>query len=94
MQIVSLADWPDLINLERAFYEKYSYENILSYMAINNIGNRQEYFNEYTKVMKTYSELCHKLEKEIILPATDQNECQWEVDFIEKCVKIRKNSDG
>ena len=91
MQIISLTDWPNLTDLERAFYEKSSYENLLSYMSASNIGNKKEYFDEYQQVIKTYLELCHKLEKDIVLPATNQEGGHWEVDFIEKCIKIREN---
>ena len=93
MQTIDLSNWSDLTDLERVFYEKAAYEQLLSYMAENNVGNHKEYFEEYKKVIKEYRYLCTKLEKEIIFPATDNQGAVWEVDFVEKEVKIRKSAD-
>ena len=54
MITISLKDWSHLTELEKTYYEKQSYENLLSYMANNKIGNTSEYFEEYTKVIKEY----------------------------------------
>ena len=92
MMTLSLENWSYFTDLEKSFYEKLSYENLLSYMSNRNIPTN-EYFEEYQNVIKTYSELCQKLEQEIIIPATNQEKVFWEVDFVDKCVKIRKESN-
>lgn len=92
MQTISLQDWSSLIDLERAYYEKRSYEALLSYMAENTNTNTKQYFNEYVEVTKKYKNLCNKLETEIILPAVGDTPVHWEVDFIEREVKIREAS--
>ena len=63
---ISLENWPCLKELEKVFYEKHAYEQLLAYMANNNIGNYQEYFNDYVKVIKEYRKFCKQLEKEMI----------------------------
>lgn len=90
---ISLKDWASFTDLERSFYEKHAYEQLLSYMADNNTGNHKEYFEEYKDVIKTYYQLCRKLEQEIIFPTTDNQGAVWEVDFNEQCVKIRKETN-
>ncbi len=87
---ISVENWPDLINLERLFYEKQSYENLLSYMTQNNIQNTSTYFDEYKEVIEEYVKLCKKLEKEIIIPVIGDTTKYWEVDFIDKVVEIRE----
>lgn len=91
--IISLENWSHFTDLERAFYEKYSYESLLGYMAQNNISeNRAIYMQEYIEVMKNYNVLCKLLEKEIISNAIDYKDYSWEVDFIERCVTIREKT--
>lgn len=90
---VSLKDWPQFKELEKTFYEKYSYEQLLSYMAYNNIENYHEYFQNYQEVIKQYDILRKQLEKEIIFPASDNKGGIWEVDFSEQEVEIRENSN-
>lgn len=90
---ISLENWPCLKELEKAFYEKHAYEQLLAYMANNNIGNYQEYFNDYVNVIKEYRKFCKQLEKEIIFPATNNKGGMWEVDFVERIVKIREETE-
>ena len=90
---ISLENWPSLVDLERAFYEKQSYESLLSYMAENKIANTESYFEEYKKVMETYIRLCKKLENEIIIPEVGDIEARWEVNFLEKFVTVREETN-
>ena len=92
MQTIDLKEWPALIDLERAFYEKRSYENLLAYMADSGVGNTQEYFKEYIEVIKDYSQLCKRLENEIILPTTHKP-VPWEVNFNEQTVTIKEDAN-
>ena len=91
--VKSLENWPSLKELEKVFYEKHAYEQLLAYMASNNIGNYQEYFDNYVSVIKEYRQLCKQLEKEIIFPATDNKGGMWEVDFVERTVEIREETN-
>lgn len=93
MLVISLNDWPHLEELEKTFYEKCSYEQLLAYMAANGIGNYHEYFQDYQNVIKQYDILRKKLEQEVIFPSSDNKGGTWEVDFIEKEVKIREIAD-
>lgn len=87
---ISIENWESLNDLERAFYEKQTYESLLSYMADNGVVTTSNYFDEYRNVVKVYLQLCRKLEDEIILPAVGETNSRWEVDFLDKCVKIRE----
>lgn len=90
MQKISVETWPRLTELEKLFYEKNSYENLLAYMANNKIMNTSTYFEEYQALMETYYILCRELEKEIIIPVVGEEPVNWEVDFIDKVVEIRE----
>ena len=92
MKTISIETWPSFIDLERAFYEKQTYESILSYMANNNIKETMGYFEDYKQVIKTYYILCRKLEKDILFPEMGDKSFTWEVDFIEHEVKIREET--
>ena len=90
MKTISIEHWDSLIDLERVFYEKHTYESLLSYMSFNDIKDTQGYFKEYQEVMKRYYILCRKLESEVLLPEMGDIPFKWEVNFSDKYVTIRE----
>lgn len=88
MKTISLENWDKFIDLERTFYEKNTYESLLGYMSNSNITDNAGYFQNYKKVMENYYNLCRLLEREVLYPEMGKQPFTWEVDFLEREVKI------
>jgi hypothetical protein len=93
MYTISLENWSHFEELEKAFYEKQTYENLLGYMSNARIVKSDSYFAEYQEVIKRYTILCRQLEQEVILPTVNQEEIFWEVDFVNKNVIIKEKTE-
>lgn len=92
--IISLANWDRYTDLERSYYEKNAYEDLLGYMSLNKIPDTHNYFERYLEVNKLYTQLKLYLEMEVIKPNTKNPVIFWEVNFNEQYVAVQEAADG
>lgn len=75
--------------LERAHYEVTGRENIVNFMAINNMTDQEvykNYWNEYLQYLKAYNKIKNTFTDIIVKPMLQEEESSknWHVDFDKK----------
>lgn len=94
-EIIDIADYEYLNDLEQAHYEYNAYMNIISYMLNSNQHNSEGfkfYHSEFTQALKRYEDEKTKFQNNIVIPIINikqfNDDFSWKVNFASKEVEI------